>query len=63
MPPARVDGTKRNSELCRLPTVCQKQADEMRLVGAELHENNSTMLFHRSRHLVENREVQLLALK
>ena len=63
VPAARLDTTKRDPALRRLPTQCQEQADVLRLVGTELHEHQSTMRGLKDLHLAQNRDVHLLALK
>ena len=63
VPAARLDTTKRDPALRRLPTQCQEQADALRLVGTELHEHQSTMRGLKDLHLAQNRDVHLLALK
>ena len=63
VPPARLDTTKRDRAMRRLPTQCQKQTDILRLVGTELHEHQSTMRGLKTLHLAPNRDVHLLALK
>ena len=63
VPAARLDTTKRDPALRRLPMQCQKQADVLRLVGTELHEHQSTMRGLKDLHLAQNRDVHLLALK
>ena len=62
VPPARLD-TKRDAALRRLPTLCQEQADVLRLIGTELHEHQSTIGGFKDLHLTQNRDVHLLALK
>ena len=62
-PAARLDTTKRDPALRRLPMQCQEQADVLRLVGTELHEHQSTMRGLKDLHLAQNRDVHLLALK
>ena len=44
LPPARLDTTKCDPALRRLPTQCQEQADVLKLVGTELHEHQSTIV-------------------
>ena len=63
VPAARLDTTKRDLALRRLPMQCQEQADVLRLVGTELHEHQSTMRGLKDLHLAQNRDVHLLALK
>ena len=63
VPAARLDTTKRDPALRRLPMQCQEQADVLRLVGTELHEHQSTMRGLKDLHLAQNRDVHLLALK
>ena len=63
VPVARLDTTKRDPALRRLPMQCQEQADVLRLVGTELHEHQSTMRGLKDLHLAQNRDVHLLALK
>ena len=63
VPAARLDTTKRDPALRRLPMQCQEQADVLRLVGTELHEHQSTIRGLKDLHLAQNRDVHLLALK
>ena len=63
VPPARLDTTKRDPALRRLPMQCQEQADILRLVVTELHEHQSTMRGLKDLHLAQNRDVHRLALK
>ena len=63
VPAARLDTTKRDPALRRLPMQCQEQADVLRLVGTELHEHQSTMRGLKDLHLAQNRDLHLLALK
>ena len=63
VPAARLDTTKRDPALRRLPMQCQEQADVLMLVGTELHEHQSTMRGLKDLHLAQNRDVHLLALK
>ena len=63
VPAARLNTTKRDPALRRLPMQCQEQADVLRLVGTELHEHQSTMRGLKDLHLAQNRDVHLLALK
>ena len=63
VPAARLDTTKRDPALRRLPMQCQEQADVLKLVGTELHEHQSTMRGLKDLHLAQNRDVHLLALK
>ena len=50
-PPARLDTTKRDPGLRRLPTQCEDQADVLRLVETELHEHQSTVRGLKDLHL------------
>ena len=63
MPPARLDTTRRDPLLRRLPTQCLEQADVLNLVETELHEHQSTMRLLKDLHLAKNRDIHLLALK
>ena len=62
-PPIRLDTTERDPALRRLATLCQEQADVLRLIGTELHEHQSTMRGLKVLHLAQNRYVHILALK
>ena len=61
MPPARIDVT--DPTLSELPIGCQIQADVLRTIGTELHEHNLTKYGLEDRHLAQNRDMHLLALK
>ena len=63
VPRARLDTTRRDPALYRLPTQCQEQADVLRLVGTELHEHQSTLCGLKHLHLAQNRDIHLLALQ
>ena len=63
MPPARIDTTKPDPTLGALPVECQKQADVLRTIEAELHEHHLTKYGLRDLHMAQNRDVHLLALK
>ena len=62
VPPARLDTTKPDPALRRLPTQCQEQVDILRLIGTESHEHQSTMRGLKDLHLAQNKDVHLLAL-
>ena len=47
----------------RLPTLCQKQVDVLKLVGAELHEHQATMRGLKDLRLVQKWDEHLLASK
>ena len=61
MPPARIDAT--NPTLSELPIECQMQANILRTIGTELHENHLTRYGLKDLHLAQNRDMHLLALK
>ena len=63
VPPARIDTTKPDPTLRSLPVECQKQADVLRTIDAELHEHHLTKYGLRDLHMAQNRDVHLLALK
>ena len=63
VPPARIDTTKPDPTLEALPVECQKQADVLRTIEAELHEHHLTKYGLRDIHMAQNRDVHLLALK
>ena len=63
VPPARIDTTKPDPTLGALPVECQKQADILRTIEAELHEHHLTKYGLRDLHMAQNRDVHLLALK
>ena len=42
VPPARIDTTKPDPTLGALPVECQKQADVLRIIEAEMHEHHLT---------------------
>ena len=63
VPPARIDTTKPDPTLEALPIECQKQADVLRTIEAELHEHHLTKYGLRDLHMAQNRDVHLLALK
>ena len=63
VPSARLDTTKRDSVLRRLPTQSQEQADVLKLVGTELDEHQSTMRGLKDLLLAQNSDVHLQALK
>ena len=63
VPPARIDTTKPDPTLGALPVECQKQADILRTIEAELHEHHLTKYGLRDLHMAQNRNVNLLALK
>ena len=61
VPPARIDAT--DPTLSELPIECQMQANILRTIGTELHEHDLTTYGLKDRHLGQNRDVHLLALK
>ena len=63
VPPARIDTTEPDPTLGALPAECQKQADVLRTIEAELHEHHLTKYGLRDIHMAQNRDVHLLALK
>ena len=62
MPPSRLDTSRRNPALRRLPTHCQGQVDVLRIVGTALHEHQ-TLRGSKYLHLAQKTDVHLLALK
>ena len=63
MPPARIDTTKPDPTLGALPVECQKQADILRTIEAELHEHHLTKYGLRDLHMAQHRDVHILAQK
>ena len=63
MPPALLDTVEPDPVIGEMPTVCQNQANVLRLIGTDLHEHHLTKCCLKDLDLAQNRDVHLLALK
>ena len=63
MPPARLDTTRRDPALRRLPMHYQELADVLGLIRTGLHEHQLTVQGLKDLHVAQKRDVHLLAMK